>query len=178
MPKIRGVIRVNDRRRGIGGEETSPLRCAYVRHEPVGPTYITDINGVIKDKDGNEGVDSLTTWADLTIHCQNSVARVIDGADPLQRCPVVPTFRMTRPANGGRATATITATIPGINIAHFRLLNQAFDAYHLVWRQFEPFFSAGDFPLGRNVRHDLETTRNQAKRIELISQRSLTLRPT
>ena len=168
MPRIRGVIRVNDGGRGIGGAATSPLRCAYIRHEPFGPTYITDINGVIRDKDGNEGVDSLTTSADLTIICQNSVARVIDGADPLQRCPVVPTFTMTRPANGGRGTATITATVPGINIAHFRLLNQAFDAYHLVWRQFEPFLSAGNFPLGRDARDDLETTRNQPKRIELI----------
>src|SRR6266496_1019020 len=104
MPRIRGIIRVNDGGRGIGGAATSPLRCAYVRHEPFGPTYITDINGVIRDKDGNEGVDSLTTSADLTIQCQNSVARVIDGADPLQRCPVVPTFKMTRPAGGGRAT--------------------------------------------------------------------------
>jgi len=75
---------------------------------------------------------------------------------------------MNRPANGGRATATIVPTIPGVNIAHFRLLNQAFDAYHLVWRQFEPFLSAGDFPLGRNSSDDLETTRNQPKRIELI----------
>jgi hypothetical protein len=168
MPRIRGVIRLRDARRGIGGAQTSPLRCAYVRHEPVGPTYITDINGVIRDADGNEGVDSATTSADLTIICQNSVARVVDGADPLQRCPVVPTFTMHRPRNGGRATATITANIPGINIAHFRILNQAFDAYHLVWRQFEPFLSSGEFPLGRNTNDDLETTRNQPKRIELI----------
>ncbi len=168
MPRIRGIIKVNDGGRGIGGGEASPLRCAYVRHEPFGPTYITDINGVIRDKDGNEGIDSLTSSADITIICQNSVARVIDGNDPLQRCPVVPTFKITRPTNGSRATATITATIPGVNIDHFRLLNQAFDVYHLVWRQFEPFFSAGIFPLGRNVQDDLETTRNQPKRIELI----------
>jgi hypothetical protein len=168
MPRIRGIIRLRDERRGIGGAQASPLRCAYVRHEPVGPTYITDINGVIRDADGNEGVDSVTTWADLTIICQNSVARVIDGNDPLQRCPVIPTFTMHRRADGSRATATITPAVPGINIAHFRLLNQAFDAYHLVWRQFEPFSSAGEFPLGRNINDDLETTRNKPKRIELI----------
>jgi hypothetical protein len=168
MPRIRGIIRLRDARRGIGAAQTSPLRCAYVRHEPVGPTYITDINGVIRDADGSEGIRSVTNWADLTIICQNSVARVIDGNDPLQRCPVVPTFRMHRRDDGGRNTATITPAVPGISIAHFRLLNQAFDAYHLVWRQFEPFLSAGEFPLGRNLNHDLETTRNQPKRIELI----------
>jgi len=167
MPRVRARIRVNDGARGIGANATSPLRCAYVRHEPFGPTYITDINGVIRDKDGNEGIDSLTTWADVTIICQNSVARVLDGTDPLQRCPVVPTFRIDRPVDGSRATATITPTIPNVNIQHWRLLNQAFDAYHLVWRQFEPFASLGEFPLGRSS-NDLETTRNNPKRIELI----------
>ena len=168
MYRIRGIIKVRDARRGIGAAMSSPLRCAYVRHEPVGPTYITDINGVIRDKDGDEGIRSVTDYADLTIICQNSVARVLDGNDPLQRCPVVPTFRMHHRPNGRRATATITPAVPGINIAHFRLLNQAFDAYHLVWRQFEPFASAGDFPLGRHPNGELESTRNQQKRIELI----------
>lgn len=164
MPRIRARFSVNHGGQEIGGGGAAPLRCAYVRHEPFGPTYITDINGVVRDKDGNEGIDSLTTWADVTIHCQNSVARVLDGADILQRCPTTPTFRITRPANGARATGTITTGVPGL--AHFQLLNQIFAAYHLVWRQFEPFLSAGDFPLGRT--QDLETTRNQKKRIEVM----------
>ncbi|HET9372875.1 MAG TPA: hypothetical protein VFO19_21590 [Vicinamibacterales bacterium] len=164
MPRIRAMLSVNHGGQDIAGPGAAPLRCVYVRHEPFGPTYITDVNGVIRDKDGNEGIDSLTTSADITIICQNSVARVLDGTDVLQRCPVIPTFTIRRPAGGGRATATVRATQPFIN--HFRLLNQIFAAYHLVWRQFEPFLSAGDFPLGRS--NDLETTRNQAKRIEFM----------
>ena len=164
MPRIRAQFSVNHGGQEIGAGGTAPLRCTYVRHEPLGPTYITDINGVVRDKDGNEGVDSLTTWADVTIHCQNSVARVLDGNDVLQRCPTVPTFRITRPPGGARATGTITTAVPFFR--HFRLLNQIFAAYHLVWRQFEPFLSAGDFPLGRSL--DLETTRNQQKRIEVL----------
>lgn len=168
MPTIRAVLRVDDNARGIGANAASPLRCVYVRHEPFGPTYITDVNGVIFDKDGNEGITSLTTSADVTILCQNSVARVLDGNDALQRCPVVPTFRINRPASGARVNAIVTPAVAGAFINHFRILNQAFDAYHLVWRQFQPFRDAGDFPLGRQQSDDLETTRNQAKRLELI----------
>ena len=168
MPRIRAVLRVDDNARGIGGNASSPLRCVYVGHEPFGPTYITDVNGVIRDKDGNEGIESLTTSADITILCQNSVARVLDGNDPLQRCPVVPTFRINRPASGAPVNAIVTPAVAGAFISHFRILNQAFDAYHLVWRQFEPFRDAGDFPLGRRQTDDLETTRNQPKRLELI----------
>jgi len=166
MPRVRAVLRFNDGGIGIGATGTSPLRRVYVRHEPFGPTYITDVNGVIRDKDGNEGIDSLTTSADITVICQNSVARVIDGNDALQRCPVIPTFTIHRPANGGRVNITISAAQAGSFLPHFRILNEAFDAYHLVWQQFEPFKSAGDWPLGRS--NDLETTRNQPKRIELI----------
>jgi hypothetical protein len=166
MPRIRAVLRLNDGGLGIGATGTSPLRRVYVRHEPFGPTYITDVNGVIRDKDGNEGIDSLTGSADVTIICQNSVARVLDGNDALQRCPVVPTFNIARPANGARVNVTVTPGMAGACLPHFRILNQAFDVYHLVWQQFEPFKTAGDWPLGRS--NDLETTRNQPKRIELI----------
>jgi hypothetical protein len=92
MPRIRARLGVNHGGQEIGGTGAAPLRFAYVRHEPLGPTYITDINGFIRDKDGNEGIDSLTNWADITIHCQNSVARVLDGADILQRCLTILRF--------------------------------------------------------------------------------------
>ena len=163
MPQVRATISLNHGGQEIGGAGAAPLRFAYVRHEPFGPTYITDVNGRIHDKDGNEGISSLTTSADITVHCQNSVARVLDSNDLLQRCPTMSATITSRGA--ARDTVTILGTNP--NIRHFRILNQVAACYHLVWRQFEPFASREEFPLGRSS-NDLETTRNQAKRIEIL----------
>lgn len=165
MPRIRARILLNDGGQDPVGTVPVPLRYAYVRHEPFGPTYITDVNGVVRDRDGNEGVDSLTTSADLTIHCQNSVARVLDGTDILLRCPTA-AARITRPGNGARDNVVVGTVNGGAHLPHFRVLNQAASAYHLVWRQFDPFRQAGGFPLGRV--QDLETTRNRDKRIEVV----------
>jgi hypothetical protein len=163
MPTIRARISLNHGGQEIGSASAAPLRFAYVRHEPLGPTYVTDINGVIRNQDGDEGIDSATRHADITIHCQNSIARVLNGADLFQGCPTVSATIELQP-NNARDQVTIISTNP--HLQHFRILNQIFATYHLVWSQFEPFRSCAHFPLGRS--RDLETTRNQKARVEVL----------
>lgn len=167
MPTIRARLLLNDNSRGLGSSGTAPLRFAYLKHEPFGPTYITDLHGNVRDKDGNDGIVSLTTWADLTVFCQNSVARVLHGNGVFS--PVVK-VRVSAPGGTStRSVRTISTATSGVDMAvlrQFRLLNQIAETYHLVWRQFEPFQSLEAFPLGRV--NNLETTRNRAKRIDVV----------
>jgi len=151
MPRLKVTVQVNGR----------PLRRAYVEHLVFGVgagMYLTDDSGRIRDEQGNLGIDSATRNADIRVHCQNTIARVLNG----------------RAANIAvhQDKAIADASVVNLNTQaeqddHYAILNRCLLAYDIVLRQFRPYadLTDADFPLGRKT--SLGDTRKQAKRIEV-----------
>lgn len=151
MPRLKVTVQVNGR----------PLRRAYVEHLVFGAgtgVYLTDNAGRIRDEQGNEGIDSLTPNADIRVHCQNSVVRVLNGT-----ASNIAVHQDKSIVDGSVVNLNTTAEQDD----HYAILNRCLLAYDVVFRQFRPYsgFTDADFPLGRKT--SLRATRDQAKRIEV-----------
>lgn len=151
MARLNVTVKVNNR----------PLRRAFVEHLWFGAPVqmcLTDNDGRVRDGNGNLGIDSLSPGADIRIHCQNSVVKVLDGSKLN-----VPVTQDRSIKDGDVVDLTTTAH----QQAHYAILNRALLIYDVVFRQFRPFSSrsAPDFPLGRQP--SLQATKNQRKRIEI-----------
>ena len=151
MPRLKVTVQVNGR----------PLRRAYVEHLVFGVgtgMYLTDDTGRIRDEQGNEGIDSLSRNADIRVHCQNSVVRVLNGA------------ALNIAVHQDKSI--LDGSVVNLNTIaeqhhHYAILNRCLLAYDIVFRQFRPYSDLrdADFPLGRKT--SLRGTRDQAKRIEV-----------
>jgi hypothetical protein len=140
------------------------LRRAYVEHivGTIGAPqmYQTNDQGIVRDEEGNPGLESATPWADLRILCQNSVVKMLDGATP---GPL---------AVNQDAPNRVTDTAVNLNTAAeqrnwYELANTFLVAYDVAFRQFEVFADLPDpdFPLGR--RSTLRQSKDQQQRIEV-----------
>src|ERR1051325_8314101 len=151
MSRLKVTIKVNG----------NPLRRTYVEHL-VGPAviglYMTDNSGRVRDKNGDQGIDSLTSTADIRVLCQNSVARVLAG----NRMNVM----VWQDKNVGDVSS-VKLNTNSEQDDHYAILNRCLLAYDVVFRQFQVFgdLPHPDFPLGRQS--SLNATKDQQKRIEL-----------
>ena len=145
---LRATIQVNGR----------PLRRAYVEHRyPFGgEMYMTDDAGRIHN---GEGIDTDSDEADIRIYCQNPVARVLDG--DFANFGV----KQDRTIRDG---AVVNLEFNSHQDDFYAILNRLQIAYEVIFRPL-PYFQDlpdQDFPLGRVA--DLQSTRNQAKRIDVV----------
>jgi hypothetical protein len=140
----------------------APLRRAYVEHIVLGAgtdMYITDLEGRVRDKNFDEGIESLTPNADIRIICQNPITRVNDGNN----------FNIgvyqDRSIQDGDL---INLRTPAGQHDYYNILNQTQIVYEIIHQPLSFFQNLPDpdFPLGRQ--DDLRATRDQAKRIDLI----------
>lgn len=134
-----------------------PLRRAYVEH--TGPLGIGSLGFYLTDNNGRFTFDAglLANQADIKIHCQNSVIRVVNG-------------RLSNSGISFQATVTNGITINiTTNRDHFRILNTCLDVYDIVWRQFRPYNRENrrDFPIGRPQRSSIRDIFSNSRRIEL-----------
>ena len=148
MPRLKVTIQVNGR----------PLRRAYVEHLVFGVgtgMYLTDDSGRVRDEQGNLGIDSFTPNADVRVHCQNTVVRVLNGT-----AANIAVHQDKGIVDG----ATFNLNTAAEQKDHYAILNRCLLAYDIVFRQFRPFSGRADedFPLGKPPR--LRDTRDQAKR--------------
>lgn len=149
--KIKATIRVDG----------NPLRRAYIEHIYFGASvrvYMTDSQGRIRDENCSEGIDSDTQWADVRIHCQNPVLRVLDGGKYN-----IGVHQDRKLQNGD----VIDLDANAAQADHFAILNRMLFAYEAVFAPLDFFQDLRDpyFPLGRTS--GLRTTRDKPKRIEL-----------
>lgn len=149
--RVKATVEVNGR----------PLRRAYVEHLVWGvgtEMYMTDLEGKIRDKDFNEGIDSGTGNADIRVICQNPIVRVLDGnkfnIGVYQDKSIVDDDTVNLNTNAEQDD-------------YYEVLNRAQLAYEVVFQPLSFFqgLDDPDFPLGRKP--SLRTTRDQAKRIDL-----------
>jgi hypothetical protein len=134
-----------------------PLRRVFVEHVafgvPIG-LYITDDLGRLRDNNGDLGLDALTAQVDLRVLCHNSVVRANNG--PIDHWIDV---------NGVSDGNTHVLAGAAEQLQRFRVINRAAEAYDRVFRQFEPFATRGDFPLGKPG--SLSKAKDRARRIEV-----------
>jgi hypothetical protein len=133
MSKLKVTIRVNG----------NPLRRAYVEHLIFGVgagMYMTDNNGNVRDENGDLGIDSLTSTADIRIFCQNSIVRVLDGT----RANIA--VHQDKNISDG---SSVNLNTNSEQHHHYAILNRCLLAYDVVFRQFRPYseMSNSDFPL-------------------------------
>lgn len=133
-----------------------PVRRAYVEH--VGPFGLGSLGVTITDDAGAFTIDAgiASNAADIKVHCQNSVIRVVHGSVVNAGIAV-----------GGRVSHGSRFSIPANDRDHFEILNECLDVYDVVWRQFKPFSNRTrrGFALGR--RDTLRQTLASNKRLEL-----------
>ncbi len=151
MPRLNVTVQVNGR----------PLRRAYVEHMVFGVgagMYLTDDSGRVRDEHGNLGIDSITPNADIRVHCQNTVARVLNGTAA---------NIAVHQDKAIRDASTVNLDTNAEQDDHYAILNRCLLTYDIVFRQFRPYsdLADADFPLGRKAK--LADTRKQAKRIEV-----------
>jgi hypothetical protein len=149
-------IKVTIQARGV------PLRRAYVEHIVAGigtVMYMTDLDGKIRDKDFNEGIDSNTRNADIRIICQNPILRVLNGD-----AANIGVFQNRAVVDGD----TVNLDTNAEQDDYFTILNRAQVTYEIVFQPLSFFgdLVRADFPLG--LKTSLRDTRDQAKRIDLI----------
>jgi hypothetical protein len=170
--------RIEDRRQGLSGWTSAawwqsggkaflflnmkgrrrPLRRVFIEHLVLGvPSglYVTDDRGRLVDNNRDEGLDSFTDYADLRVLCHNSVVRAPNG--PIDHWVDFP---------GVRDLETHVIGGPAEQRNRFRVINRAAEAYDRVFRQFEPFATRGEFPLGQPT--SLSEGRDRARRLELM----------
>ena len=154
MPTLKVTIQVNGR----------PLRRAYVEHLVLGvgqdQMYMTDNRGRVRNENGDLGISSFTSNADIRILCQNSVVKALDGNTP------------GIPLAVNQDKSVVDGSVVNLNTNaeqedHYDILNRCLLAYDIVFRQFRPFSDASqpDFPLDR--RSSLRATKDHSKRIEV-----------
>lgn len=153
MPRLNVTVQVNG----------NPLRRAYVEHIAFGISagmYMTDDDGRVRDENGDLGINAPTGNADIRIHCQNSVVRVLDG-----RRANIAVFQDRAIRDGSAVNLDTNAE----QQAHYAVLNRCLLVYDVVFRQFRPYATraAPEFPLGRARSGSLQATREQKKRIEV-----------
>ena len=139
-----------------------PLRQAYVEHIVLGvggEMYLTDVEGNIRDKDFNKGIESFTPNADIRIICQNPIVRVLDGG--------ALNIGVHQDKSGITNGDTINLNTLAEQRLHYRILNLVHVTYEVAFKPLSFFQSLPnpDFPLGRMP--SLRNTRDQAKRIDL-----------
>jgi hypothetical protein len=95
----------------------------------------------------------------IRLYAQNDVVRVLDGANGIE---VSQEFKFMD--DGQTLNITLARSS---HVKHFRILNQAINAYDLVWRQFKPFNSSGRgrFPFGSAG--SIDDNRHRPPRIEI-----------
>jgi hypothetical protein len=122
--------------------------------------YMTDDEGRVRDENDDLGINAPTRSADIRIHCQNSVARVLDG----RRANIA--VSQDRAIRDGDV---VNLDTNAEQQAHYAVLNRCLLVYDVVFRQFRPYAtrSAPDFPLGRARSGSLQATKDQRKRIEV-----------
>ena len=134
-----------------------PLRRTFVEHiafgAPIG-LYITDDQGRLRDNNGDLGLDSLTSQVDLRVLCRNSVVRAANGL-------------IDHWIDVGGVSDGDTHVVSGSTeqVHRLRVINRSVEAYERVFRQFEPFATRGDFPLGEPT--SLTHAKDRAQRIEV-----------
>ena len=139
-----------------------PLRGAYVEHIVWGigtGMYRTDVEGRIRNKNFEEGIDSNTPNADIRIICQNPILRVLNGDDAN-----IGVFQDKAILDG----ATVNLNTTAEQDDYFAILNRAQVTYEIVFQPLSFFgnLAEPEFPLG--LKASLRDTRDQAKRIDLI----------
>lgn len=135
---------------------TRGLRRALVQHTAFGAPiglYITGDDGRLRDGNGDLGLNSFTEAVDLRVLAFNSVVRA-------------PNLLMDHwiDVPGVRDNDTVVLSGSTEQLDRFRVINRAAETYDRLFRQFEPFESRGDFPLG--APSSLDEAKDRDKRIE------------
>lgn len=127
--------------------------------------YLTNNNGRVEDENGNPGIESVSPSADIRIHCQNTIVRVLDGA----RANIA-VYQDKNIQDGSVVNLNTNAEQDD----HYAILNRCLLVYDVVFRQFRPYSDLPDpdFPLGRAG--NLRETREKNKRIEVTYPSNLT----
>lgn len=142
--------------------DNEPLKRVYVEHIwKLGGIIGGPIKLYMTNDQGKFEFNSQTNEADIRILGQNSVARVVEGGGALLTADIWVDKKVDN-------RAVVRLDTRQEKLQQFRILNRALELYDSVHRGFVPFSKLPDpnFPLGKLS--DLQKTKDQARRIEIV----------